>query len=163
MDARKSFGYDGVQPDASVSRTPTHGNFHGEHQLMRLLCFSDLHRDAKAAEQLVERSSQADVVIGAGDFATRRMGLSDTIDVLKGIEIPTLLVPGNGESYEELEAACRDWKSSQVLHGTGCSIENQEFWGVGGGIPVTPFGDWSYDFEEAAAEEMLRDCPKMRS
>ena len=127
---------------------------------MRLLCFSDLHRDAKAAEQLVERSSQADVVIGAGDFATRRMGLSDTIDVLKGIEIPTLLVPGNGESYEELEAACRDWKSSQVLNGTGCSIENQEFWGVGGGIPVTPFGDWSYDFEEAAAEEMLRDCPK---
>ena len=77
---------------------------------MRLLCFSDLHRDAKTAEQLVERSSQADVVIGAGDFATRRMGLSDTIDVLKGIEIPTLLVPGNGESYEELEAACRDWK-----------------------------------------------------
>jgi Icc-related predicted phosphoesterase len=33
------------------------------------------------------------------------------------------------------------------------------FFGIGGGIPITPFGDWSYDFSEAQAAELLRACP----
>src|SRR5262249_40601814 len=28
-----------------------------------------------------------------------------------------------------------------------------------GGIPVTPFGSWSYDFSEEQAAELLADCP----
>src|SRR5262245_20507719 len=31
--------------------------------------------------------------------------------------------------------------------------------GIGGGIPVTPFGSWSYDFSEVEAERLLRNCP----
>ncbi len=69
---------------------------------MKFLCFSDLHRDAAAAEKLVTASQQVDVVIGAGDFATRRQGLEDTLDVLSRIEKPAVLVPGNGESVDEL-------------------------------------------------------------
>ena len=42
---------------------------------MRLLAFSDLHRDLGRAESLVERSADADVVIGAGDFASVHEGL----------------------------------------------------------------------------------------
>ena len=49
---------------------------------MKFLCFSDLHRDVEAAAKLVEKSSDADVVIGAGDFATRRHGVEDTLKVL---------------------------------------------------------------------------------
>ena len=126
---------------------------------MRLLCFSDLHRDVIAAEKLVDRAREADFVIGAGDFATRRIGVADTIDVLKQIQTPVVLVPGNGESFDELHDACKDWQQARVLHGTGCEINGQSFWGVGGGIPVTPFGDWSYDFDEEQAEKMLADCP----
>src|SRR4029077_7508500 len=33
------------------------------------------------------------------------------------------------------------------------------FFGIGGGIPITPFGSWSYDFSEAEAEHMFRNCP----
>ena len=127
---------------------------------MKFLCFSDLHRNVEAATKLVEKSNNADVVIGAGDFATRRQGVEDTLTVLSGITKPAILVPGNGESATELEEAVRvaGWKSAKVLHGTGCVVEGVEFWGVGGGIPVTPFGEWSYDFSEADAGALLAGC-----
>ena len=127
---------------------------------MKFLCFSDLHRDADAAKKLVELAADADVIIGAGDFATRRKGLADTLEVLQDIQTPAILVPGNGESVDELQAASSGWKHACVLHGDGCTIDGIEFWGVGGGIPVTPFGDWSYDFDETAAAELLAGCPK---
>lgn len=126
---------------------------------MKLLCFSDLHCDQDAAKRLVDASSEVDGVIGAGDFSTRRQGISDTLDILAAIEKPAVLVAGNGESFEELREAAQGWKSARVLHGDGCQIDGVEFWGVGGGIPVTPFGDWSYDFDETQAAEMLADCP----
>ena len=127
---------------------------------MKFLCFSDLHRDAVAAKKLVELAADADVIIGAGDFATRRKGLADTLEVLQDIQTPAILVPGNGESVDELQAASSGWKHARVLHGDGCTIDGIEFWGVGGGIPVTPFGDWSYDLDETAAAELLAGCPK---
>lgn len=126
---------------------------------MRFLCFSDLHRDRAAAEKLVAAAQEVDCVIGAGDFATRREGLADTLELLAEIDKPAVLVPGNGESVEELREAARDWASANVLHGNGCTVAGVEFWGVGGGIPVTPFGPWSYDFDETQAEAMLADCP----
>lgn len=130
---------------------------------MKVLCFSDLHRDAQAAQQLVSMASDADLVIGAGDFANRHEGLPDTLDVLCEIKTPSILVPGNGETVDELREAARKWTSAQVLHGNGSSLEvgesNVELWGVGGGIPVTPFGDWSYDFDEEQSAAMLEGCP----
>ena len=126
---------------------------------MKFLCFSDLHCDQDAARNLVQRAGEADVVIGAGDFANQHRGINDTIDILSAIEKPTVLVPGNGETVEELREATMNWKSARVLHGEGCEIDGQAFWGVGGGIPVTPFGAWTYDFDEQQATELLAGCP----
>ncbi|OYP36536.1 metallophosphoesterase [Rhodopirellula sp. MGV] len=126
---------------------------------MKFLCFSDLHRSVDAAERLVELSEQVDMVIGAGDFANRHAGLNDTLSVLKSIEKPAVLVPGNGETFAELRDAAKIWTTATVLHGTGCSLLGIDFWGVGGGIPVTPFGAWSYDFDEEQATKLLADCP----
>ena len=75
---------------------------------MRILAFCDLHRDLDQAARLVEMSADADVVIGAGDFASVHEGLGETIDALAAIETPTVLVPGNNETEEALrEAAAR--------------------------------------------------------
>ena len=127
---------------------------------MKLLCFSDLHRDTNAARRLVEIAADVDAVIGAGDFANRHEGLSDTLSILCEIKLPTVLVPGNGETVDELRQAAADWSSATVLHGSGSTLLGVPVWGVGGGIPVTPFGDWSYDFDESQASELLNDCPK---
>jgi Icc-related predicted phosphoesterase len=126
---------------------------------MKLLLFSDLHTDTAAAARLVELAKNVDVVIGAGDFANARHNISRCIAVLQRIEVPTVLVPGNNESYDELVAACRSWRAATVLHGSSKEIAGQVFFGIGGGIPVTPFGAWSYDFSEADAEKLLASCP----
>ena len=127
---------------------------------MRILAFSDLHRDLDQAARLVEMSREADVVIGAGDFASVHEGLDETIEALAAIEAPTVLVPGNNETEEALRAAAAAlWPSATVLHGTATTIEGVEFFGLGAGIPVTPW-DWSFDLDEGAATAMLGDCPE---
>ena len=35
-----------------------------------------------------------------------------------------------------------------------------DFYGLGGGVPITPFGAWSYDLSEGEAGDLLADCPE---
>jgi len=127
---------------------------------MKLLLFSDVHENKRHCENLVRMSEEADVVIGAGDFGSFRKGIRETIALLDSINKPTLIVPGNAESYEELSEACSHWKEVQVLHGNGTEINDIHFYGIGGAVPVTPFGSWSYDFTEEEAAELLESCPE---
>ncbi len=126
---------------------------------MKILAFSDLHRDLAQAATLVEMSADADVVIGAGDFASVHEGLGETIDALASIERPTILVPGNNETEEALREAAASWEAATVLHGETSTIDGAEFFGLGAGIPVTPW-DWSFDLDDGAAAAMLGDCPE---
>lgn len=126
---------------------------------MKVLAFSDLHRDRRRAERLVVMAEKADVVIGAGDFATMHQGLESTIEALSAIAVPAVLVPGNAETDIELWQACAPWKSSQVLHGQAREIEGVDFFGLGGGVPPTPF-PWSFDLSEDEAAAKLESCPE---
>ena len=126
---------------------------------MKILAFSDLHRDLEQGAKLVEMSAEADVVIGAGDFASMHEGLEETIRALAAIATPTVLVPGNNETVEALREATAEWSAATVLHGEATAIEGTEFYGLGAGIPVTPW-DWSFDLDDDAATEMLAACPE---
>jgi uncharacterized protein len=125
---------------------------------VRTLAFSDLHRDLEQAANLVEVSTDADLVIGAGDFASIHEGLAETIDALAAIETPTVLVPGNNETADALREAAESWPAATVLHGSGTTIDGAEIYGLGAGIPVTPW-DWSFDLDDEAATAMLAPCP----
>ncbi len=127
--------------------------------MTKLLAFSDLHRDLDAARELAGRSAQVDLVIGAGDFASVHKGLEETIDALSAIEKPTVLVPGNNETEDALRAACEKWEAATVLHGEATEIDGVLFFGLGAGVPVTPW-DWSFDLTEEEAARMLADCPE---
>ena len=126
---------------------------------MRLLAFSDIHRDTRQAARLAERARDVDVVIAAGDFASVHRGLEELIDMLVVIETPTVLVPGNNETDEALREACGGWRAAHVLHGEGTQIDGVAFYGLGGGIPVTPW-PWSFDLEEDDAARRLAGCPE---
>lgn len=126
---------------------------------MKLLLVSDLHLSASAASALVERASAFDAVVIAGDLAQQRRGLDAYVDEIRAIETPTVLVCGNAESPEELREACAAWKAAQVLHGESCEIGGVTFFGIGGAVPVTPFGRWSFDLTEGAAERLGSACP----
>jgi uncharacterized protein len=126
---------------------------------VKLLAFSDLHRDLDQAARLVEMSADADVVIGAGDFASVHEGLEETIEALAEITAPTVLVPGNNETDEALRAASAVWRSATVLHGGGMTIDGVEFFGLGAGVPLTPW-EWSFDLDDDDAMTMLSLCPR---
>jgi Icc-related predicted phosphoesterase len=126
---------------------------------VKLLAFSDLHRDLDQAARLVEMAGEADVVIGAGDFASIHEGLEETIAALARIEKPTVLVPGNNETAEALREAAGGWAAATVLHGEGTTIDGVEFFGLGAGVPTTPW-EWSFDLEDEEATGMLAECPE---
>jgi Icc-related predicted phosphoesterase len=126
---------------------------------MKLLAFSDLHRDLGQAAKLVEMSAEADAVIGAGDFASIHEGLEEMIAALAPIEAPTVLVPGNNETEQALREAAAGWTAATVLHGGGTTIDGTEFFGLGAGVPITPW-DWSFDLDDKTAGEMLAPCPE---
>jgi Icc-related predicted phosphoesterase len=126
---------------------------------VKLLAFSDLHRDLAQAGDLVERSSEADVVIAAGDFASIHEGLEEMIQALQPISVPSVLVPGNNETEDALRAACEGWETATVLHGQGAEIDGTQFYGLGAGVPITPW-DWSFDLDDQQAAERLAGCPE---
>ena len=126
---------------------------------MKLLVFSDIHADLRAASNLVKRSADVDVVVGAGDYGMPRQGLGEMISALIKIEKPTVLVSGNCENTGDLKSACRGWQNAHVLHGEQVTLKGMPFYGIGGGIPITLFGSWSYDFSEDEALHLLKDSP----
>lgn len=125
---------------------------------MKLLAFSDLHRDLRRARRLAKRAADVDAVIAAGDFASIHRGLEETLAPLRRIQTPTLLVPGNNETETALRDVCAGWEAATVLHGEGIEVDGTALWGLGAGVPVTPW-DWSFDLDEEQAAEMLAGCP----
>jgi uncharacterized protein len=121
---------------------------------MKLLAFSDVHCDLGAVESLVDQARGVDAVAAVGDFARMHEGLEQTLAPLKAIEAPVLLVPGNNETLEALRTACEGWDGAQILHGASAEIAGVTFFGIGGGIPTTPW-DWSFDLPEEQARELL--------
>jgi uncharacterized protein len=129
---------------------------------MRLLAFSDLHRDRRRAEQLVALAQDVDVVVGAGDFATMHQGLESTIEALSAIGVPAVLVPGNAETDVELWQACAAWPSAHVLHGDAREVAGAQFFGLGGGVGGwgPNLFPWSFDLSEDEAAAKLESCPE---
>ena len=126
---------------------------------MNILAFSDVHCDDISINQIVEKSKAVDLVIGAGDFSYGSgRGLKEVINRFSQINKPCVFVPGNCETFQQLNQACKNWNNFHVLHGTRIKQDGVEIFGIGGGIPVTPFGSWSYDFTEAQARDLLLDC-----
>jgi Icc-related predicted phosphoesterase len=126
---------------------------------MKLLAFSDVHCDLGAIESLVDQARSADVVAGVGDFASVHEGLLQTLAPLEAIDVPLLLVPGNNETADALRSAVAGWDGVTVLHGAGAQIDTVDFYGLGGGVPTTPW-DWSFDLTEDEATDLLEPLPE---
>jgi uncharacterized protein len=130
-----------------------------ETNTMRILAFSDLHRDIAQAEHIVAESHAVDIVVGAGDFATKGIGLDDTLFILRRLNVPFVLVPGNHEDLAELRTACSNWPVTHVLHGNSVQINGINFFGLGYGSGVVNPEPWNRALDELGAAKLLKDCP----
>jgi Icc-related predicted phosphoesterase len=122
--------------------------------MIRVLAFSDLHASRSAADALLTLAEPVDLVIGAGDFCNMRRGLAEVMAWFEPIAAKCLFVPGNAESADELRAAT----TARVLHGEADTCAGLRIFGLGYGVPPTPFGAWSCDLDEAGAAAALAQC-----
>ncbi len=127
---------------------------------MKILAFSDIHQNKQVAKLIVESSIQADVIIGAGDFATCGQGASDTIDILKEASVPVIIVAGNHDSIVELKSLCENWPLGYFLHGDTVEIDNIVFLGLGGEIPARNGAHWNEALSEDNAKTILSSSQK---
>lgn len=115
---------------------------------MKLLAFSDLHCDLDAASRLVTAGRQADLVIGAGDFAQNHAGLAETMTALSALDDLALYTPGNNETEEALRAATK----ARVLHCEAVEFQGLTFGFLGCAVPPLPDMPWrSFDMTEDQA------------
>ena len=121
---------------------------------MKILAFSDVHLARNRMLQIVDAASDADLVIGAGDFCNARVGIEAAMELLEPMSCKAVYVPGNAESIDEL----RDATEATVLHGDCTEVDGVRIYGIGYAVPVTPFGAWSCDLTEEQAEAMLAAC-----
>ena len=121
---------------------------------MKILAFSDVHLARNRMLEIVGAASDADLVIGAGDFCNARVGIEAAMELLEPMSGKAVYVPGNAESIDELRGAT----DATVLHGDSAEIDGIRIFGIGYAVPVTPFGAWSCDLSEEQAEAMLAGC-----
>ncbi len=126
---------------------------------MEILAFSDLHRNKALAREILSQSHGYDAVVGAGDFATFGQGLNDTLDILKKITVPVIIVPGNHENPSDLHEANADHDRLIILHGNCIEINGISFFGLGGEIPRVMKEEWNHYCDERQAAEHLARCP----
>ena len=105
---------------------------------MNILAFSDLHRNRSVAEQIAAEAPKADLVVGAGDFATLGQGLADTVTALSIIDVPMVIVAGNHDHLDQLSHAFRDRANVRLLHGTSIIVGRLKIGGLGFEIGTTP-------------------------
>ncbi len=121
---------------------------------MKLLAFSDIHCNRDACQEIVAAAGDADLVIGAGDFASQHEGLAETMDMLEPIASKSIFVPGNNETLEALSAATY----ARVLHGEALREGEWAICGIGCAVPPLPPLPWhSYDLTEESAAALLAE------
>ena len=127
---------------------------------MKLLLFSDLHCDSPPRSGLVElaaarTSPSAPATSGK---CVARVGVC--IDVLKRPALPDRR-RARQQRVARRTARClsRLGQAFTFCTATASTINGVHFFGLGGGVPVTPFGSWSCDFSEDEAAELLKDFP----
>lgn len=99
---------------------------------MRLLAFTDFHVDGASLEAIRKKSKAADLLVCCGDLTVFGHGLEEAVTFLDSIGKKTLVIHGNHESQDKLEALCKRAKNLVFLHRNMASIDDFTFLGFGG-------------------------------
>lgn len=127
---------------------------------MRILAFSDLHGDARAARLIVSQAESADVLVGAGDYGTHGTGGDEVLEIiLAASRAPVVLVHGNHDDATRVKTSCAASPVGHYLHGNAVELGGVALFGLGGEIPWRTSEPWNEGESEAAAESLLAGSP----
>ncbi len=103
---------------------------------MKLLAFTDVHVNKAALEKIKEKciKNKPDLLICCGDLSIFGSGLDKAAKFLNGLNVKTLIIPGNHETPEEIKEICKHNENMVNIHRGVFEIENYLFfgWGTGG-------------------------------
>ena len=127
---------------------------------MKILAFSDLHRDVDASRKIADAARHADLLVAAGDFGSHGKGTLEPVGILRTAAKPTILVSGNHDNSSQLRDYCAGWGDGHLLHGAALRLEGIVFFGLGCEIPRRKDEPWNEALDEEDASGMLADCPQ---
>jgi len=117
---------------------------------MRILVFSDIHRDAAALTRLMD--IEADLYVAAGDLCTFARGLDELAPILARRADKLRILPGNHEDAHQIDAFCHQ-HGFQTLHGQSFVLNGFHIAGLGHSNP-TPFHTPGEDSEQTIAANL---------
>jgi uncharacterized protein len=117
---------------------------------VKLLIFSDIHRDQAALEKLM--AIEADYYFAAGDLANFCQGLDAMGQILQKRAERMYVLPGNHESEADISRLCREF-GLHDFHGQTMQIEGYHIAGLGYSNP-TPFDTPGEYSEEELADRL---------
>ncbi len=117
---------------------------------MRILVFSDIHRDATALSRLMD--IEADLYVAAGDLCTFAKGLDPLAPILARRTEKMWVLPGNHEHASQVDEFCRRY-GFQTLHRKSFLVGGVHLAGLGHSNP-TPFNTPGEDSEETIAANL---------
>ena len=102
---------------------------------MKVLVFYDMHGSLSALRSIrsVVKKKDPDLIICGGDITIFEDGLIELVDRIARLKKPVLMIPGNHESDEEMEAVCSLYDNVHYIHKSFHRIKNHVFLGWGGG------------------------------
>jgi len=100
---------------------------------MKLLCFVDLHGSLSALKAIEKKSKHADLIICAGDLTIFEQNLDYYLSKLNKLNKTVFIVHGNHESPEVMKKSCSLFNNIKFIHGKHFRIDNDIFFGFGGG------------------------------
>jgi len=101
---------------------------------MKILAFFDLHCRGDLLEKLVARANKPDidVVVMGGDISIFGECLHESMKMLSNIKKPVLVLHGNHESADEMDAYCEQYKTFIFMHKNSWEKDGIIFLGYGG-------------------------------
>ena len=129
---------------------------------MKILAFQ-YASGCRGAEAIVDESRGVDVVVGAGDFASCGLGHEDTLDVLRRIAVPFVLVPGNHDGSRRVTRRLRGLATGpSASRPVGCDRRCDVLRNWPRQRRVIDPEPWNKVLDEAEAAQMLARVPRRR-
>jgi len=100
---------------------------------MKILAFTDMHGSLKALRKLKKKSRKADVIVCAGDISIFEQKLEYFLKQFDKLNKPFLIIPGNHETSEDMEAASMLFENMINIHKKTYKTNNCLFMGYGEG------------------------------
>lgn len=123
---------------------------------MRILFFTDIHGSTRHLNEIVEKSHHADIIVCPGDLTIFENGLDEILKKLNSIGKPVLVIHGNHESEQTMEAVSMRYKNIHFIHELHYIFEDVIFFGYGGGGFSTMDGAF-----DKAANNFMKEYDKL--